>query len=338
VTTLKDVAALAGVGVGTASRVISGNGPVSASAVARVKAAIETLNFRPSSIGRAMVSQSLGIIGIFVPTFVGSFYGTILRQADIELRAVGRHIVVATGFGGLSPRDQAIHAVEFLIGRDCDGIAVVSQDLCDEDLTMLHQMHPRMVFLNRTFDEVPEASFCVDHRKGGALAARTLVEAGHRQIAVISRPSGAQDIDTRLNGFMEGLERNGVKRDAVYVIESDCSSKGGYDSAKALLESKTRFTGLFCVNDQMAIGALAYLHQAGVSVPGDVSVVGYDDDDDSGVYATPALTSVHIPIGQLTQHAVRWLINECYGTSSTIVRDFEVSVTKRSSVGTVAKR
>ena len=149
--TLKDVAARAGVGMATASRAISGKGPVSADAVARVRAAIAELNFRPSSIGRALSTQSLGIIGLFVPTFYGSFYGTILKQTDTELRAVRRHVVVAMGFGDDSPRDQAIEAVEFLIGRDCDGVVVISQDLHDEDLVKLHRMHPKMVFLNRMF-------------------------------------------------------------------------------------------------------------------------------------------------------------------------------------------
>src|SRR6185437_3658912 len=107
VATLKDVAALAGVGMSTASRAISGKGPISADAAARVRAAIEALNFRPSSIGRAMATQSLGIIGIFVPTFFGSYYGTILKQTDTELRAVHRHVVVATGCGEVSPREQA---------------------------------------------------------------------------------------------------------------------------------------------------------------------------------------------------------------------------------------
>lgn len=101
--TLKDVAALAGVGMSTASRAISGRGPVSADALARVQAAIAELNFRPSSIGRALSTQSLGMIGIFVPTFFGPYYGTILKQTDTELRKVHRHVVVATGCGDDSP-------------------------------------------------------------------------------------------------------------------------------------------------------------------------------------------------------------------------------------------
>ncbi|WGS47859.1 substrate-binding domain-containing protein (plasmid) [Burkholderia sp. JSH-S8] len=330
--TLKDVAALAGVGMATASRAISGKGPVSAEAVARVQAAIELLNFRPSSIGRAMATQSLGIIGVFVPTFLGSFYGTILQQADAELRAVGRHIVVATGCGASSPREQALEAVKFLIERDCDGIVVVSHDLHDEDLVALHGIHPQMSFLNRAFVQKPEAAFCVNHHRGGVLAARTLLEHGHREIAVIAGPFTGLDIGARIDGFYKELARNGIGRDAVTLIESDFTLEGGYASMRNLLESNARFTGLFCANDQMAVGALACLHEAGVSVPRDVSVIGYDDDP-SAAYATPALTSIHIPVAELTQNAVRWLINQCYGTSLKVARKFDVGVAMRASVG-----
>jgi LacI family transcriptional regulator len=331
VATLKDVAALAGVGLSTASRAISGNGPVSAEAAARVQAAIEQLNFRPSSIGRAMATKSLGIIGIFVPTFFGSYYGTILKETDTQLRAVRRHVVVATGCGEASPREQAMEAVRFLIGRDCDGVVVISHDLYDDDLQMLHAMHPRMAFLNRAFDQLPEASFCADHFHGGELAARTLIEHGHRELAVIGGPSTSSDNAARLHGFFAELGRHGIAQKTVPHIVSDFSPEGGYAAAGALLERGHRFTGLFCANDTMAMSALARLQQAGLRVPDDVSVIGYDDDY-STAYMAPALTSVHIPTAELTRNAVRWLINQCYGTQWPIERTFPVSVTMRASV------
>lgn len=329
--TLKDVAALAGVGLSTASRAISGNGPVSADAAARVQAAIEQLNFRPSSIGRAMATQSLGIIGIFVPTFFGSYYGTILKETDTQLRAVRRHVVVATGCGEASPREQAIEAVRFLIGRDCDGVVVISHDLHDDDLQMLHGLHPRMAFLNRAFDQLPEASFCADHFHGGELAARTLIEHGHRAIAVIGGPETSSDNATRLAGFFAELERHGIAREAVPLVASDFSPEGGYAAARTLIDMKRRFTGLFCANDTMAMSALACLQQAGFRVPDDVSVIGYDDDY-STAYMAPALTSVHIPTAEITRNAVRWMMNQCYGTQWEIERTFPVSVTMRASV------
>lgn len=330
-TTLKDVAALAGVGMSTASRAISGRGPVSADALARVQAAIAELNFRPSSIGRALSSQSLGMIGLFVPSFYGSYYGTILKETDTELRAVRRHVVVAAGCGDDSPREQAMEAVEFLISRDCDGVVVVSHDLHDDDLIRLHAMHPKMVFLNRHFEQAPNASFCADHHHGGVLAAQALLAYRHRKLAVISGPALASDNVMRLDGFFAELARNGIGRHAVTLIESDFSPEGGYAAAKSLIASKARFTGLFCANDTMAVGALSCFQQAGIAVPDEISVVGYDDDY-SAAYAAPGLSSVHIPTAALTQNAVRWLLNECYGTNYEIHRAFPVTMTLRASM------
>jgi len=239
---------------------------------------------------------------------------------------------VATGCGDASPREQALEAVDFLIGRDCDGVLVISHDLHDEDLTRLHRMHPKMVFLNRAFGQLPEASFCADHVRGGELAARTLLEQGHREIAVIAGPFSASDNRARLEGFFAELALHGIERAQVPLIESDFSPEGGYAAAQALLDLMQPFTAVFCANDTMAVSALARFQQAGISVPGDLSVIGYDDDY-SAAYAAPALTSVHIPTADLTQNAVRWLVNQCYGTSWEIFREFPVTVTMRASVG-----
>ncbi len=329
--TLKDVAVLAGVGMSTASRAISGAGPVSAEAMKKVQAAIEQLNFRPSSIGRSLSAQSLGMIGIFTPSFFGAYYGTILKQTDVELRAMRRHVVVATGCGDNSPRDEAVEAVKFLIGRDCDGIVVLGHDLYDEDLISLQKMHPKMAFLNRRSPQLPDASFCPDHFHGGELAAQTLLQAGHRDLAVISGPASTSDNKERLDGFFAELQRGGIERSAVRLIESDFSREGGFSATQQLINEGLKFTGLFCANDEMAVGALSCFHRAGINVPEKVSVIGYDDDY-SAEYSSPELTSVHIPMQQLTQNAVRWLLNLCYGTQHEIVRDFPVTVTMRGSV------
>ena len=145
-------------------------------------------------------------------------------------------MVVATGCGESSPREQALEAVEFLIGRDCDGVIVISHDLHDEDLIRLHKMHPRMVFLNRMFGQLPEASFCADHVRGGELAARTLLEHGHRDIAVIAGPFTASDNQARIGGFFAELARHGIERADVTLIESDFSPEGGYAAAQTLLD------------------------------------------------------------------------------------------------------
>ena len=333
--TLKDVAQLAGVGLATASRAISGSGPVSEDAQRRVQAAIEQLKFRPSSLGRSLSKQSLGMIGIFAPSYFGAYYGTILNQTDHELRAVGKHVVITTGIGDGTPREKAIEGVKYLIGRDCDGILVLGHDLHEDDMARLQRLHPHLAYLNRVNPHAPDASFCPDHVHGGRLAARVLLDAGHRRLAVISGPSGARDNTDRLQGFFDALATAGIARDDVVMVESDFSREGGFAATGELLAKGDTFTGLFCANDEMAVGALSRLHRAGVRVPEQISIVGYDDDY-SAAFTAPELTTIHIPIKEMAQSAARWLLNQCYGTALGICREFPVEVMERDSVARLA--
>jgi LacI family transcriptional regulator len=338
VATIKDVARLAGVGVGTASRAISGKGSVSPEAAARVHAAIAALDFRPSSIARALSMQSLGVIGLFVPSFRGNFYGTILETIDNELRAVHRHMVVANGSGEGDGREQALDAIDFLIQRDCDGIVVISHDLHDDDVARIQQRMPKIALLNRNFERMRDACFSVDHTYGGTLAARTLLDHGHRKLAVMAGPTSAPDNIDRVNGFLAEVASHGIEVASVPIVEGNFTPDGGWHAMKALAgksgSQSLPFTGLFCANDDMAIGALSYLRQTGVSVPHDLSVIGYDDVD-AAAHTAPTLTSVHIPMYEVTSNAVRWLINECYGVGQPVVRQFPVSVSMRASVAKV---
>jgi LacI family transcriptional regulator len=346
VATIKDVARLAGVGVGTASRAISGRGSVSPEAAARVREAASALHFRPSSIARALSMQSLGVIGLFVPSFRGNFYGTILETTDSELRAVHRHMVVANGSGEGDGREQALDAIDFLIQRDCDGIVVISHDLHDDDVVRIQQRMPKIALLNRNFERMRDACFSVDHTYGGTLAARTLLDHGHRKLAVLAGPTSAPDNIDRINGFFAEVAAHGIDPASLPMVEGNFTPDGGWQAMKALAEqarsksgarggsSGLPFTGLFCANDDMAIGALSYLRQSGVSVPHDLSVIGYDDVD-AAAHTSPPLTSVHIPMYEVTSNAVRWLINECYGVGQPVMRQFPISVSMRASVAPV---
>jgi LacI family transcriptional regulator len=299
-----------------------------------VQAAIAALDFRPSSIGRALSKQSLGMIGLFVPSFRGNFYGTILETTDNELRAVHRHMVVANGSGEGSGREQALDAIDFLISRDCDGIVVISHELNDDDLIRIRGRMPKLVVLNRSTETMGDACFSVDHRHGGELAAHTLIEHGHRKLAVIAGPTTAPDNLDRIEGFLSVVAEHGIRPSDIKRVESNFTPDGGWRAMKALLDQGRDFTGLFCANDDMAIGALSYLRHTGISVPNDLSIVGYDDVD-AAAHTAPTLTSVHIPMEEMTANAVHWLINQCYGGDLPVERDFPVSISERNSVAHV---
>jgi LacI family transcriptional regulator len=337
VATIKDVARLAGVGLGTASRVVSGKGSVSPATIEKVKKAIDELGFRPSHAARTLLSGSSRMIGVYIPVLSGTFYTPILQIIDTELRAAGLHMVVAFGVGLGDARRQAVEGIQFLMERGCDGIIVMTGALQEEDLAVLGPKRGQLVALNHSFASVPEQCFTVDHAEGGRLAARTLLDHKHRDIAVISGPSSLPDNNERVEGFLAELRAAGIDTGKLWIKESDFSPAGGWAAARELVESGRPVTALFCANDEMAVGALSYFQEAGIRVPTDLSVIGYDDTP-SAAFSAPRLTSVHMPWREMTQNGLSALLNSCYDSNRPVTRTFPVSVTLRASLAKAAPR
>ena len=329
--TIKDVARLAGVGLGTASRVVSGKGSVSPATAERVRKAIAQLEFRPSHAARSLLSGSSQMIGVYIPVLKGTFYTSILQIIDMGLRANGQHMVVAFGQGDGDPRQRAMEGIEFLIDRGCDGLVIMSDVLLDDDIATLRAQQENLVVLNHYYKGMREQCFSADHKLGGKLAAQTLLEHKHRKFAVIAGPSTSPDNVARISGFLAELAEHGIDESSVLIVESDYSSAGGREAAVSLLASKQKFTAVFCANDEMAVGALSCFQEAGIAVPGTISVLGYDDTQ-TAEFSSPRLTSVHIPWDDVTLSGLYWLLNRCYNLSLPIKRKFPVSVTQRASV------
>jgi LacI family transcriptional regulator len=271
------------------------------------------------------------MIGVYIPVLSGTFYTPILQIIDNELRAAGLHMVLAFGVGTGDARRQAIDGIEFLVERGCDGLIVMSSALTDEDVEALGAKRELLVVLNHSFASIPGQCFVVDHRLGGRLAARTLLEHRHRDIAVVAGPSSLADSVQRIEGFMDELDAAGIDTRKLWVAESDFSPAGGWNAARELAESGHPCTALFCANDEMAVGALSYFQEAGIRVPDDLSVVSYDDTP-SAEFSAPRLTSVRMPWREMTLNGVHALLNRCYGLQRPVERSFPVSVTLRASL------
>ena len=329
--TIKDVARLAGVGLGTASRVVSGKGSVSPATLAKVRKAIDELGFRPSHAARSLLSGSTRMIGVYIPVLSGTFYTPILQIIDTELRAAGLHMVVAFGAGLGGARQQAIEGLEFLIERGCDGLILMTNVLLEEDIAALGPAPTPMVVLNHGFDSIAAHCFTVDHTLGGKMAARALLDHGHRDIAVVAGPASLPDNVVRVASFMQELKDAGVDTAKMWMVEKDFSPAGGWSAAKELVESGHRATAMFCANDEMAVGALSYFQEAGIRVPHELSVIGYDDTP-SAEFSAPRLSTVHMPWREMTQSGVNDLLNRCYDLQRPVTRNFPVSVTLRASL------
>jgi LacI family transcriptional regulator len=336
VSTIKDVARLAGVGVATASRALSGNGSVSEDTAQRVRDAAARLDYRPSSTARALSLQQSGAIGVYVPGFDGHFYSHIVATIDSVLRTVGRHMIAASGCGLGSTRQLDLDGIDFLIGRDCDGLIIASNSLDDGDLDRLMERVPNLVVVNRRLQPAHDNAFCADHHAGGRLAARALLSRGHRTIATVRGPRDTPDNEARLQGFHEELHRHGLGVQPDHSAEGTFLLASGDTAARQLLAAapggRPGFSAVFVANDAMALAVISRLVQAGLRVPEDVSVLGYDDDA-VAPYASPPLSTIRIPSARVAANACRHVLNLCYGLDLTVMRDFSPEVVWRQSVG-----
>jgi LacI family transcriptional regulator len=194
-----------------------------------------------------------------------------------------------------------------LIARGVDGIIVFAGRLSDAKLKR-YAKDVSVVVTGRQLRSKGLFSLQIDDRQGAMLAVRHLLELGHRRIAFITGSEDHPDAIERLGGYKKALEEAGVGFDPRLVAVGDWHEEGGLRATLELLDARTNFTALFCVNDQTAYGALLGLYKKGLSVPGDVSVVGFDDLP-SSLYRVPPLTSVQQSIGILGEQSAQAMLD-----------------------------
>ena len=328
-TTINDIAKIASVGIGTVSRVLSGKGSVSEKTRLRVLQVMSDLNYRPNSVARSLATRQTNSIGLMVPEFHGRYFGRLITAAERNLREDGRHIMVASGFGGVA---EELAAIEHLRGWECDGLILYSTELSDQALITLIQSHPNIALINRIVDEVAEHCFKVDYALGGVLAARRLLAGGHRDIACITGPRHKADAMERQAGFEAELAKAGIGVAGLIKLEGDYN----YDSGALCMEQlwqthKGNFTAVFCGNDEMAVGALFKLTELGRSVPEDVSIIGYDNAH-LARHTFPKLTTILNPMEDIALNAANYIRNLCYKQHNNVQNLFKPCLVERNSV------
>jgi len=207
----------------------------------------------------------------------------------------------------------------------------MSNAMEEEDFLALGPFQSKVVVINQDFASITDQCFTVNHDAGGRLAARTLLDLGHRKIAVIAGRAAAPDNQQRIAGFKDELEKAGIDTSKMWMADGEFTPEGGLACAEQLLQSGEEFTAVFCANDEMAVGALSMFQKAGVQVPQQVSVLGYDDTH-SAEFTAPQLTTVHIPWSEMTLNGLNYLLNQCYELKRPVVREYQIHVAERASL------
>jgi LacI family transcriptional regulator len=312
--TLKIVAREAGVSASTVSRIINGTVNVSDGRKHAVEAAIAKFNFRPNVAARGLALGKTLTIGVVAQAIDSPFYGEGLRGIEACLRQRGYAPLFMSGNWRDEDEDRCIR--EF-IARGVDGIIVFAGRLSDAKLKS-YAKEVAIVVTGRRLRAPGIFSLQIDDQHGAGLAMRHLIELGHRKIAFIAGSENHPDAIDRLGGYRKSLENAGLTFDSKLVAVGDWHEEGGLRATTELLDSKVKFTALFCVNDQTAYGACLALYRRGLSVPRDVSVVGFDDLP-SSAYRLPPLTSVRQSIGELGERSAEAILQLLTGRRPRMV-------------------
>ncbi|MDX1342408.1 LacI family DNA-binding transcriptional regulator [Reinekea sp. G2M2-21] len=332
--TIREVSKHANVSVATVSRVVNGNKWVSDSTREKVLAAMKELGYQPNSFAKALATNKSDTVGMVVSDLGGPFFGDMMRAAEDEVRKLGKHLIITSGHDTL---DSEQDAIEFLMQRRVDALLLHLDSIPDEDIIKLSDTaNIPIILMNRLIPELPDQCISLDNDMGGYLATQHLIELGHTNIACITGPLFKADARSRLAGYRRAIEQAGMEYDERLVIESDYQEAGGKASIERLRRRNMRFTGVVAQNDHMAIGAMNALKMHGLSVPDDVSVVGYDDMV-MARYTEPGLTTVNIPVAQFGQQAANLALSRLGEKTGKIFQHFQPELVVRGSSGPAPK-
>ena len=327
--TIREVSRMAGVSATTVSRVLNGSAPVSDGTRERVLDAVRELDYHPNAFARGLVTNRSGGIGVTVNDFSSPFFGPILQGIEQVVEEAGMHLMVASGHARADDERQAI---EFLRSRRADALILYQEGLDDDELIALARAEPALVALGRSVPEIADRCVDLDNEAGGWLATRHLIENGHRRIAHVSGPLRMHDGRERLIGYRRALTEAGIPFDPALLVEADFMEPGGFEAARRLLsrDLPEPVTAIFAANDESAAGVLAGLRAAGLSVPNDISLVGYDDLP-LARYLHPGLTTVRQPLHDMGRAAAHVALARLDGNETEVRRRFEPQLVVRSS-------
>lgn len=276
-TTIYDVAEMAGVAISTVSRVLNASPDVSEPTRKRVLSAIDALQFRPDRTAKSLAQKQLRSVCVALPSFTTPFHNEFLKGVRTELMT-REYDLLLCDLGSTAPRGTLIR---FLKRGAVDGLILAGMPVNTDLASELRALHAPVILVGHSRPDFD--SYTWDDHTGGMLAAQHLLAQGHRQIAKITSSSPSSLQSGRLEGYKDAITEAGLTYDPSLVFTGDTSKhagfseEAGYEATRKLLDSGQPFSAIFCAADVHALGALLALREAGLRVPEDVALVGYDD-------------------------------------------------------------
>jgi LacI family transcriptional regulator len=297
--TIKDVAREANVSVASVSRALNGHGGVTADTLERIREVAARLRYVPHGAARSLITRRTHTVGALLPDLYGEFFSELIRGIDLAARAHGLHLLVSSSH---DDADEAAAALRAMQGR-VDGLLVMSPHA---DAAFLRQNLPvglPTVLMNTVLDGDDYPALSVDNHGGARLMTEHLLDGGYRRVAFIQGPPKNRDVAEREASYRKVIAERGHQ---AIVLPGDFNEDSGYRAGQQLLAMQPRPDAVFAANDMMAIGCMAAIREAGLRIPDDIAVAGFDDVP-MARYVTPALTTVRVRIAELGKEALNEL-------------------------------
>lgn len=331
--TLDDVARLAGVSTATVSRCLNLPDQVRAATKLRVEAAVADLGYTPHFGGMALASNRTNTVGAIIPTMESAIFARGLQFLQEELSLSGITLLVATSHYDPEKEAQQIRA---LLARGVDGLVLIGQERAAKTYDFLRARHIPFVLMWTSAPDSPYCTVGFDNYQAAHDMADHVIRYGHRQIAMIGGITDGNDrARERINGVSDAMKQHGLTLRPPYLVETEYTIEQGKIATRQLLELDPLPTAIICGNDVQAAGAVKAVREAGLNVPGDVSVVGFDDIDLAEAIE-PGLTTVHVPHRRMGQEAARLIIKMVRNETASNDTAINTMIVERESLRNIS--
>ena len=329
--TIKDVAREARVSVATVSRALNGHENVAESVRQQVLATADRLRYQPHAAARSLSSRRTQTIGVVLPDLYGEFFSELIRGIDQVARARRQHLLVSSYHGLPEEQGEALRAMR---GR-VDGLLVLSP-YTDRPGFLVDNLPSSLpvVLINTDVQDASYPALTIDNYGAAVAMVEHLAQAGHRRIAFIGGPEGNFDARERLRGYRDAMARF-VPDAKPQEFPGDFSESSGYEAGKRIAQSAEKPQAVFAANDMMALGCLYAFNEAGVRVPHDVALAGFDDIP-LARFVHPTLTTMRVSIAELGGQAMSRLLEAIESDGARVAPSAVLTpalIVRASSVG-----
>jgi LacI family transcriptional regulator len=327
--TLKDVAAKAQVSLATVSYVMNNKGNISEATRLKVLKAAEELNYKPSNIVKEDKRDQVKVIGTVTSHIIGPFHGEFLAGIEENAKQNGYHFMAFTTSGNAYYERY----IQYIFKeRKPSGAVVLNYNITDQTLIKYSSKDfPIVVADSRELDSEYIWNVMVDNVMGGYQATKYLLDCGHREIAFMGGSIAIYEVHMRYKGYCDALRERGLNPEKQLYCQGNHTKSGGYNTARMLIAQNQVPQAMFCANDEMAIGVIEACMEAGIRIPEDISIIGFDDIELAS-YVKPALTTVRQPVEELARAAVQTLIMAMHGNNPVKLMKLPTELVIRESV------